>query len=95
MGYACHYIWRCYAILVRHSVILGMLYILVLCYLLCNIGYCGRFIDVVFRKCFGFEFEFRAFGLRNWERVLRKMFWFGDLVFNALDMEDYEDGIEM
>ena len=58
MGYACCYIWRCYAILVRHSVILGMLYILVLCYLLCNIGYCGRFIDVIFRKCFGFEFEF-------------------------------------
>ena len=39
--------------------------------------YYGRFTDGVFRKRFGFDLSFRAFGLRNWERVLRKMFWFG------------------
>ena len=43
----------------------------------------------------GLNLSFRAFGLRNLERVLRKMFWFEDSVFNSLDMEDYEDGIEM
>ena len=57
--------------------ILGMLYILVLCYLSCDIGYCGSFIDVIFRNVLGLNLSFRAFGLRNLERVLRKMFWVG------------------
>ena len=43
----------------------------------------------------GSNLSFRAVGLRSLVGVLRMMFWFGDLVFNALDMEDYEDEIEI
>ena len=32
----------------------------------------GAFEDMFWVEC-----EFRAFGLKNLERVLRKMFWFG------------------
>ena len=56
--------------------------------------YCGRSIDVGSENVWGLNLSFCAFGLRNLERVIRKMFWFR-VEFNMLDMEDYEEGTEM
>ena len=76
--YVCCDIRLCYAILVLYTCCLDRLYILMLFYLLRDIGvlwkvyWCGFQKNVVV-----LDLSFRALGLRNLEMVLRKMFWFG------------------